>query len=193
MECRSACSRGAQSGLVLASALYQLPPPAQLSLQSWGQHHLVGQAWRVVMPQARLTSQQDLPMTFWLSSLRTGKHFRPPSAWYPRLLHASSLCLQRNFTCRSLRLGDGHCYMDDLKVVGEQSHVDMQNRDSLEGDLRARVADAKCRLCLHGSRVAIQSFAEFEKAGAKITKNPGKFTEMVVIMRNDSTREKADS
>ena len=84
-------------------------------------------------------------------------------------------------------------YIDYLKAVSEQSNVDIQNRDSLKGDLRAKVSDAKCRICLYGSRAAIKSFAEFEKTGANISKNPAKFTEMVVIMRKDSAREKADS
>ncbi|WP_186471957.1 hypothetical protein [Synechococcus sp. BMK-MC-1] len=84
-------------------------------------------------------------------------------------------------------------YIDYLKAVCEQSNVDIQNRDSLKSDLRIKVADAKCRICLYGSRAAIQSFAEFEKAGANITRNPAKITEMVVIMRNDSKREKAAS
>ncbi len=106
--------------------------------------------------------------------------------------------LQYIFT-RRLNTIRHHCdlrtkaYVDYLKAVCEQSNIDIQNRDSLRGDLRAKVADAKCRICLYGYRAAIQSFAEFEKAGANITRNPAKFTEMVAIMRNDSTREKAAS
>ena len=84
-------------------------------------------------------------------------------------------------------------YIDYLKAVCEQSNVDIQNSDSLKFDLIAKVAEAKFRICLYGSRAAIQSFAEFERAGANIPKNSAKFTEMVAIMRNDSTRVKADS
>jgi len=81
-------------------------------------------------------------------------------------------------------------YTDYLKCVSELANLG-RNRASQEGrELTFRTADAKCRICLYGSPDVIGAFANFEQLGAKM-ETPEQclaFTDMVSIMRNDSTR-----
>ena len=86
-----------------------------------------------------------------------------------------------------------NAYLDYLGAVAEQTNTSWREGGLPDGHSLARVADAKCRICLYGSSAAIRSFAEFEKAGASIANYPEKFTEMVAVMRKDSTKEKTDS
>jgi len=79
-------------------------------------------------------------------------------------------------------------YTDYLHCVSEHANPD-QMRSSDDHELGARTADAKCRICLYGSPEAIAAFAHFERLGATM-RNQGQqaaFTQMVAVMRNDST------
>lgn len=80
-------------------------------------------------------------------------------------------------------------YTDYLLCVSENAHPD-QMTSSDNHELAARIADAKCRICLYGSRDAIVAFAKFERLGAVITSHEQQeaFTAMVSVMREDSTR-----
>ena len=79
-------------------------------------------------------------------------------------------------------------YTDYLKSVCEQAMlvVHAQSRETRE--IFARTADAKTRICLYGSRQAVDAFAEFEKLGAEMKTNEQRraFVKMVAIMRGDS-------
>ena len=80
-------------------------------------------------------------------------------------------------------------YTDYLRCVSEDAHPD-QLHPTDRHELRARTADAKCRICLYGSPEAIGAFAEFERQGAtlKSPEQQSAFTRMVAVMRRDSTR-----
>ena len=79
-------------------------------------------------------------------------------------------------------------YTDYLRCVSEHANSD-QMRSSDGHELGARTADAKCRICLYGSSDAIAAFAQFERLGATMSspEQQTTFTQMVAIMRKDST------
>ena len=83
-------------------------------------------------------------------------------------------------------------YTDYLRCVSEHANPD-QMRSSDGHELGARTADAKCRICLYGSPEAVAAFAQFERLGATMNSPEQKatFTQMVSIMRRDSTRSAA--
>jgi hypothetical protein len=79
-------------------------------------------------------------------------------------------------------------YSDYLKCVSEQANLGKQ-RQSQEGrEIASKTADAKCRICLYGSSLAVEAFAEFERLGASMNTvdQCTAFTRMVAIMRTDT-------
>lgn len=83
-------------------------------------------------------------------------------------------------------------YTDYLRCVGELAFP--SQLESSDGhELNARTADAKCRVCLYGSTLAISAFARFERLGATTTtpEQRAAFTQMVKIMRVDSASSKS--
>ena len=79
-------------------------------------------------------------------------------------------------------------YTDYLKSVGEQAHLVIQRQSQESREIFARIADAKCRVCLYGSAEVISAFAKFEQLGATMTANNQKvaFSQMVFAMREDA-------
>ncbi len=78
-------------------------------------------------------------------------------------------------------------YLDYLKGVADMAHLN-DPIGSQERDATARVADAKARICLYGSRDVIGAFAVFEKLGATVQSSPQReaFVGMILAMRRDS-------
>jgi hypothetical protein len=83
-------------------------------------------------------------------------------------------------------------YLDYLNSVSGLAHLN-EPQGSQERDLLAKVADAKGRVCLYGSKEVIHAFALFEKLGAVVSsvQQRAAFVAMVIAMRNDS-RNSAD-
>jgi hypothetical protein len=85
-------------------------------------------------------------------------------------------------------------YIDYLRCVSEHANLG-RNRQTDEGrSLGAKTADAKCRICLYGSRATIEAFAKFERLGATMNTDDqcASFTSMVALMRKDSgTKDEA--
>lgn len=85
-------------------------------------------------------------------------------------------------------------YIDYLRCVSEHANLG-RNRQTDEGrSLGAKTADAKCRICLYGSRATIEAFAKFERLGATMNTDDqcASFTSMVALMRQDSgTKDEA--
>lgn len=80
-------------------------------------------------------------------------------------------------------------YTDYLKSICELAFPNQG--ESTDGSvINARIADAKCRICLYGSRKAITAFALFEERGASIStpEQYNAFISMVKIMRKDSVK-----
>ena len=82
-------------------------------------------------------------------------------------------------------------YMDYLMTVSEIANYRPKENSKEWGDMRARIADAKSRICLYGSKKAIHAFSRFEELGAQLnTKDQlQSFTDMVGTMRLDSGSE----
>ena len=83
-------------------------------------------------------------------------------------------------------------YMDYLKSVCEHAQLRYSPDPSKElQELFTRTADAKSRICLYGSKEAIQAFSQFERLGATMNTSEQReaFTNMVAIMRSDSGGE----
>lgn len=81
--------------------------------------------------------------------------------------------------------------MDYLKCVCEQAMLQPQDGSQEKKELFARTGDAKARICLYGSNLAIEAFSDFEKLGAGMAtlEQRQSFTNMVAIMRTDSGSE----
>ncbi len=62
-------------------------------------------------------------------------------------------------------------YLDYFQSVSEQVHRD-EFQGSQDRDPLGRVADAKARICLYGSREVVHAFAVFEELGAMISSVP---------------------
>ncbi len=79
-------------------------------------------------------------------------------------------------------------YMDYLKSVAEHAQRLYEVGTLEHKGLFVRTADAKCRICLYGSKEAISAFSKFEELGASMNSEEqiSAFTEMVSIMRSDS-------
>lgn len=79
-------------------------------------------------------------------------------------------------------------YMDYLKCVCEQAQFRFKPNSKERMELFSRTADAKSRICLYGSKEAIDAFAQFERLGATMNtqEQMQTFTKMVSIMRTDS-------
>jgi hypothetical protein len=95
--------------------------------------------------------------------------------------------LDRQKHSRELR---ATAYTDYLECVSQHANLATQP-DSEEGRaLGFRTADAKCRICLYGSSLAINAFANFERLGPSMGTPEQRlaFTRMVLVMRNDSAR-----
>lgn len=82
-------------------------------------------------------------------------------------------------------------YMDYLKCVCEQAQFRLKDNTRERQELFARTGDAKARICLYGSKVAIEAFSKFEMLGATMNSEEQRhaFTDMVSIMRADSGSE----
>jgi len=82
-------------------------------------------------------------------------------------------------------------YTDYLKGVCEQAQLVGQPISKENREVLAKTADAKARICLYGSKKAVEAFAEFEKIGAsmKTQEQRRTFSNMVAIMRTDSGSE----
>jgi hypothetical protein len=90
-------------------------------------------------------------------------------------------------TQRHLRELRSQAYLDYFKGISEQVHrTDLQELE--DRDPLGRVADAKARICLYGSRDVIRSLASFENLGAALSSNEQRaaFVAMVAAMRADS-------
>ena len=85
-------------------------------------------------------------------------------------------------------------YIDYLRCVSEHANLSTKRHTDEGKQLGVKTADAKCRICLYGSRATIEAFAAFERLGATMnTKEQCEsFTKMVALMRRDSgTQEEA--
>ena len=82
-------------------------------------------------------------------------------------------------------------YMDYLKCVCEQAQFRLKENTRERQELFAKTGDAKARICLYGSKEAIEAFSKFEQLGATMntTEQCRSFTDMVSIMRTDSGSE----
>jgi len=90
-------------------------------------------------------------------------------------------------TVRAHREARTKAYTDYLRAVSEAANPNqMISSDGHEAN--ARIADAKCRICLYGSREVIAAFATFEQSGAALhsMEQQKVFTDLVRRMRNDS-------
>ena len=89
---------------------------------------------------------------------------------------------------RHLRDLRSSAYMDYLKCVCEQAQFRFKENTKERQSLFSRIGDAKARICLYGSNLAIEAFADFEKLGASMGSDEQcqAFTNMVSIMRTDS-------
>jgi hypothetical protein len=79
-------------------------------------------------------------------------------------------------------------YADYLQCVSEHANLEHSNISSEGRQLRAKTADAKCRISLYAAPAVISAFANFERLGAA-TKTPEQcsaFTKMVIAMREDT-------
>lgn len=79
-------------------------------------------------------------------------------------------------------------YADYLQCVSEHANLGHQ-RSSTEGrQLRAKTADAKCRISLYGAPTVISTFSKFERLGATMNTSEQRvaFTDMVAAMRQDT-------
>ncbi|TKI03801.1 hypothetical protein [Martelella alba] len=82
--------------------------------------------------------------------------------------------------------------MDYLKGVCEQAQAlnipDKKIADERRSEAFIKVADAKARICLYGSKRVIEAFAEFEKLGASMATKPQRdaFISMTLEMRKDA-------
>lgn len=81
-------------------------------------------------------------------------------------------------------------YIDYLKSVSDLASFRPQPQSQEGKELSAKIADAKCRICLYGSSNAILAFAKFEKLGATMStpEQCSAFTDMIAVMRSDSTK-----
>lgn len=92
---------------------------------------------------------------------------------------------------RSLREMKMKAYMDYLKGVSEQAQfIRLTDKGTLDQKLIkafTKVADAKARICLYGSKQVIHAFAEFEKFGASMATKYQRdaFISMTIEMRKD--------
>lgn len=77
-------------------------------------------------------------------------------------------------------------YTDYLRSVSERAHRWMRAPDVAA--LNARIADAKCRVCLYGSAQVVAASAESERLGATMEtpEQRTSFTRMGKLMRKDS-------
>lgn len=85
-------------------------------------------------------------------------------------------------------------YIDYLRCVSEHANLGWNRQTDKGRSLGAKTADAKCRICLYGSRATIEAFAKFERLGATMNTEDqcASFTSMVALMRQDSgTKDKA--
>lgn len=85
-------------------------------------------------------------------------------------------------------------YLDYLRCVSEHAQLRSQPPTEEGKQLGARTADAKCRICVYGSRLTIEAFAKFERLGATMNTDEQctSFTSMVALMRQDSgTKDEA--
>lgn len=82
-------------------------------------------------------------------------------------------------------------YIDYLSHVSDQANLGYDRQSNEAMALRARAADAKCRICLYGSSKTIEAFAKFERLGATLSTDEGReaFVNMVVIMRGNSIND----
>ncbi|WP_248465383.1 hypothetical protein [Pectobacterium versatile] len=93
---------------------------------------------------------------------------------------------------RALRDMKTKSYMDYLKGVCEQAQAlnipDKKIADERRSEAFIKVADAKARICLYGSKRVIEAFAEFERLGASMATKPQRdaFISMTVEMRKDA-------
>jgi hypothetical protein len=90
-------------------------------------------------------------------------------------------------TQRHLRELRSNAYLDYFRSVSEQvhsaDHQQLEDRDPL-----GKLADAKARICLYGSREVVHTFAIFENLGAALSSAQQRtaFVAMVAAMRADS-------
>lgn len=93
---------------------------------------------------------------------------------------------------RALRDMKTRAYMDYLQGVCEQAQISkMDDKKAANEKLIAaftKVADAKARICLYGSKQVIKAFSEFERFGASMATKPQResFVVMTLAMRKDA-------
>ena len=80
-------------------------------------------------------------------------------------------------------------YMDYLRCAAERANLGKQRQSSEGREISAKLADAKCRICLYGSSSVVEAFARFEQLGSAMNTSEQRaaFIDMVTIMRRDST------
>lgn len=74
-------------------------------------------------------------------------------------------------------------YADYLRCASESSTT-----RSLNEELRTRITDSKCRLCLYGSSSVVNTMAEFERLGSGMALGPQRmsFVKLISAMRRSS-------
>lgn len=82
-------------------------------------------------------------------------------------------------------------YTDYLRCVAERANLVTDPRSQATREIFAKTADAKARVCLYGSREAVERFSHFESLGAmmKDKEMRNAFCSMVSTMRVDSGSE----
>ncbi|NWO07013.1 MAG: hypothetical protein HLX50_15340 [Alteromonadaceae bacterium] len=81
-------------------------------------------------------------------------------------------------------------YIDYFRRVLEHTNLG-KNRKTDEGrSFYAKTADAKCRICLYGSRATIEAFAKFERLGATMNERLFFFGLFERFDQNDTEEQK---
>jgi len=89
------------------------------------------------------------------------------------------------------RLLQTQAYADYLRAVSDTRHLSLNVR---EEDVLTRLADAKTRICLYGSKHVVELLAKFEQHGSVIGNEMQRcaFIALIAAMRGDSKVERAE-
>lgn len=89
------------------------------------------------------------------------------------------------------RLLQTQAYANYLRAVSDARHLSLTVR---EEDVLTRLADAKTRICLYGSKRVVALLADFERHGSVIGNEEQRsaFVALITAMRGDSKVENAE-
>lgn len=85
-------------------------------------------------------------------------------------------------------------YADYVRSVAEVRHLLVQPQASKEREILARLTDAKVRVCLYGSQIAVLKLAEFERLGGQTSSEQQQiaFVDVLIAMRGDADAKARD-